>query len=297
MDEGLPGCSLILATRGRGAMALQAVRSILAGAHLPDEIIIVDQSDQQDAALAALRSERCAVRYHWSPQPGLSRANNEGVRLARHEVLVFTHDDVIVRPDWLATLVRALVEAGSRSVVTGRVLPHVAEIRGAFTLTLKLDPDAAVYQGRVGEDVLFPLNMAAWRETFREIGPFDTRLGPGTAFPAAEDNDLGYRLLEGGYRIVYVPDAVVEHRLWRRDRVRVRWMYGLGQGAFYAKHLSLSDRYMLRRLIRHAGRYAFRAVRQAARFDPLAVSLAAASAGVLIGAIGWALFGRRQSTE
>lgn len=295
MDEGLPGCSLILATRGRGAMALQAVRSILAGAYLPDEIIIVDQSDQQDAALAALGSERCAVRYHWSPRPGLSRANNEGVRLARHEVLAFTHDDVTVRPDWLGTLVRALVTAGPRSVVTGRVLPHTAEAPGAFALTLKVDPDSAIYEGRVGEDVLFPLNMAMWRETFREIGPFDTRLGPGTAFPAAEDNDLGYRLLEAGFRIVYVPAAVVEHRLWRRDRVRLRWMYGLGQGAYYAKHLSVRDRYMLKRLIRHAARYALRAVRRGARFDPLALSDAAAFAGVVSGAIGWAVLGRGRS--
>jgi GT2 family glycosyltransferase len=297
MHEKEPGCSVILATRGRAAMALEAVRSILAGAELPDEIIIVDQSDQGDAAMAALRSERCAIRYHWSGERGLSRGNNEGVRLARHEVLVFTHDDVVVRREWLGTLVRALVKGGHRTVVTGRVLPHATHVAGAFALTLKTDADPAIYEGRVGEDVLFPLNMAVWRDTLREIGPFDTRLGPGTAFPAAEDNDLGYRLLEAGYRIVYVPEAIVEHRLWRTDRVRLRWKYGLGQGAYYAKYFSLRDRYMLRRFVRHAGRYARRAMRNGARLDPIAISEAAAFAGVVSGAIGWALFGRRRSTR
>jgi GT2 family glycosyltransferase len=102
--------------------------------------------------------------------------------------------------------------------------------------------------------------MALHRSAIDEVGGFDERLGPGTRYHTAEDNDFGYRLLEAGYRIVYVPEAVVRHRAWRSERefVRLRWTYGRGQGAFYAKHLQLTDHYMLGRawwdLRRHAQR-------------------------------------------
>jgi GT2 family glycosyltransferase len=93
--------------------------------------------------------------------------------------------------------------------------------------------------------------MAFHRSAHGDAGGFDVRLGPGTRFPAAEDNDFGHRLLEAGYRIVFDPEAVVYHRAWRDDRawVPLRHGYGRGQGAFYAKHLSFEDRYMLRRMV------------------------------------------------
>ena len=65
----------------------------------------------------------------------------------------------------------------------------------------------AVYEGRIGTDVLAGGHMATFRSLLRTVGGFDERLGPGLNFPAAEDNDLGFRMLETGYRILYVPEA------------------------------------------------------------------------------------------
>jgi len=95
-------------------------------------------------------------------------------------------------------------------------------------------------------------NMAMSRSVAAVVGGFDERLGAGSQFPAAEDNDLGYRLLEAGYRIEYVPAALLYHRAWRPawDYWAVRWRYGRGKGGFYCKHLSLRDRYVLRRMLR-----------------------------------------------
>jgi hypothetical protein len=49
---------------------------------------------------------------------------------------------------------------------------------------------------------------------------------------------------------VFEPAAVFHHRAWRPwpEHARLRYDYGRGQGAFYAKHLGLRDPYMLRRL-------------------------------------------------
>lgn len=246
----LPSTSLIIPTRNRAALLRDTVRSILEGEEVPEELVVVDQSDERNEELASRGEVRgCAVRYVWEPGEGVSRARNTGMRLARGEVLVFTDDDVLVEPAWFGTIVRAVRAAGPRSAITGRVWPMAPPGGGGYVPSTKTDPDAAAYEGRIGADVFFGGNMAFYRAAAEEVGGFDERLH------RAQDNDYGFRLLEAGYRILYHPDAAVHHRAWRSDRgyLRHRWHYGLGQGAYYAKHLSLRDRYMLRRLATDVG--------------------------------------------
>lgn len=242
--------SVIVASRNRPELLADTVASILAGDRVPAELIVVDQSDRPHPGLPSAPSGACEVRYLWSESRGLSRANNLGVRAARHHRLVLTHDDVLVAPDWLALLAAALEREGPRAVITGRVLPAEPEGPDGFAPSTNLSTVPAVYEGRRGRDVLWPMNMALHREALLAVGGFDERLGPGTPYPAAEDNDLCHRLLEAGYRIVFDPAPVVWHRAWRprEEHTALRYAYGRGQGAFYAKHLELRDRYMLRRL-------------------------------------------------
>jgi GT2 family glycosyltransferase len=288
----LPATSLIIPSRGRPELLLAVVKSILQGDEVPTELIIIDQSKAPHPTLATLTTDHtCEIRYLWTQAVGLSRANNRGIAASRHDLLVFTHDDVVVTPAWFGTLVRALLEAGTRSVVTGQVRPTEPERPGGFQLTIKLDEVPAIYEGRVGKDVLLPLNMAMYRSAIDEVGGFDVRLGPGTSFPGAEDNDLGLRLLEAGYRISYVPEAVLYHRAWRteQDYIALRWTYGRGQGAFYAKHLSLRDRYMLGRLGQDIAHYAYVSYCRLRRQRRRAYGDAVYVLGILSGAIQWLL--------
>lgn len=292
----LPDTSLVICSRNRPELLLDAVKSLLSGDAVPAELIVIDQSDAAHGEIARLTTDRpCAIRYIWTQTVGLSRANNLGIEAARHDVLVFTHDDILAPRTWFAELVRALIEAGPRSVVTGRVLPTPAEVPGGHVPTLKTDERGRTYRGRIGEDVLFPLNMAMYRSAVEAIGPFDERLGPGTPFPAAEDNDFGYRLLEAGYSIAYVPAATLHHRAWRGDAdfLSIRWRYGRGQGAFFAKHLSLRDPYMLRRMLGSAKHYLARSLRRLRREPRLAIGDILHALGMTSGAINWLLAERR----
>lgn len=245
-----PGTSLIVCSRDRPELLASVVASILDGDEVPDELLVVDQSVAPHPTLATFASPRCAFRYVHSATVGLSRSRNIAVVAASHDVIVFTDDDVFVPATWFGTLVRALRAAGPRSVVTGRVLAAEAETAGAFAPSLHPGDERVVHRGRVRQDPLATFNLAMPRAAHAEVGGFDVRLGPGTRFPAAEDSDFGYRLLEAGYRIVFDPKALVYHRAWRDQRayVPLRHAYGRGQGAFFAKHLSLEDRYMLRRM-------------------------------------------------
>jgi glycosyltransferase involved in cell wall biosynthesis len=243
--------SVIIPSRGRPGLLADTVESILAGDDLPAEILVVDQSPAENARLARLTEPPGSiVRYERRPGlVGVSAARNEACSLAREHVLVFTDDDVFVDPDWLGTVVAAVL-SDPRVLVSGRVLPADTDRTDGFAPSCIESDEPKTYEGRVWDDVLFSNNMAFAREVYDDLGPFDDRLGVGSPYRAATDNDYGFRALEAGYRIRYLPEAVVHHRAFRPMAAypRLMWNYGVGQGACFTKHASLRDRYSLHRL-------------------------------------------------
>ena len=294
--------SVVVSTRNRHEFVTDLVASVLGGDAVPAELVIVDQSDTAhpvlgihgaptpwgDSARAAPKA-RCDVRYIRSRERGLSRGRNAGAMAARHDILAFLDDDVLVPAGWLTTLVRALLDAPPRTVVTGFVATGPAETRGAFAPSTSPDAKPATYRGRIGRDVLLPHNMALRRTMFDEVGLFDPHLGAGSHFPSSEDNDFGYRVLEAGCSIRFVPEAVLVHRAWRAPAawIPLRWAYGRGQGAYFAKHASLTDRYMLRRLWRDVARHARRAPQRLTSEPRQAIGDVVYSVAVLVGATEW----------
>ena len=293
--SSLPPSSLIVPSRNRPRLLLETIESVLAGDELPSEIVVVDQSDQPHPSLRNLRTDRdCRLRYFWSSSRGVCRARNEGIAVADHDCLVLIDDDIRVTAAWYGELVRTLAESGSDAVVTGRVLPGLAEQPGGFVPALVTAEEGHVYEGKINTDVLVTCHMAMRRSIWEQVGGFDERLGPGTRFPAADDNDYGFQTLEAGYRILYAPGPVVYHRAWRSrsDYLNLRWAYGRGKGGYYAKHASLGDPYMLRRM---AGDVAIRVVRFPWRLlhrPDLAVGDLVYALGVLYGTAEWLLTGQ-----
>jgi GT2 family glycosyltransferase len=289
--------SLIICSRNRPLLLLETVESVLAGEDLPAEIIIIDQGDERHDELARLgNTDGCDVRYLWRPSRGVSKARNEGAAAARHDMLVYCDDDMRATPPWFGTFVRALAQAGSGTAVTGHVVAGESEAKDGFAPAIAPGDTRVVYEGPLDTDVLAGCNMAIYRSALDDVGGFDERLGPGTRLPAAEDNDLGFRLLEAGYRILYVPDATLEHRAWRAgpEYPRVRWRYGQGQGGFYAKHLSASDRRMLRRARSDIGHRFRRFPRVIWRRPRFAAGDVLYSLGILVGGLSWFVSERRR---
>jgi O-antigen biosynthesis protein len=287
--------SLIVSTRNRPTLVADLVESVLQGEEVPSEIVIVDQSSVANPSLSNWIPKRgCQLRYVWTPSVGVSRGRNAAMAAARHDMLVITDDDMLAAPDWFGRMVRTLVEAGPQSVIVGQVLTGQPENGGAFSPTLPVPlrgSDRKVYRGPIGADVLASGNMAAFRSAFEKVGDFDTRLGPGTPFPGAEDNDLGFRLLEAGYQVIYEPQAVLYHRAWRpnRDWMYLCWNYARGQGAFYAKHMSWRHRYTLARLQADLQRHSGLLMQRVWHERGLALGNLAWIVGLLYGALRWKL--------
>jgi GT2 family glycosyltransferase len=296
-DDGqqLPLASVVICSRNRPLLLRDAVASVLESRPVPAELVVIDQSDSSDDYFQKLTScSGCTVRYHWSRTVGASRARNEGARAARNELVAFLDDDVVVAPDWFGTMIQTLSRFGPRAVVTGRVLAATAELRGGFAPSTNADSASVVYSGPRCEGVLYSATMALDRSVFGEIGWFDERLGPGTRFPAAEDNDFCFRLLSARYDIVHEARAAIYHRAWRSPDayLPLRWNYGRGQGAFYAKHVygepSFVKGCMLANMRGHLARFIGR-LRNDRHLD---LGELAYSFGVLVGFGQWLLLER-----
>jgi GT2 family glycosyltransferase len=286
----LPGSSLIIGTRNRPRLLAETVASVLGGNTLPDELIIVDQSELPHPDLMEQnRHKDCQIRYIRSDTAGVSRARNEGLNTAIHDQLIIIDDDMQAPKEWFGNILRELIDAGQNSVITGQVLPGAVEQSGGFVPATIVSNQPQTFRGRISTDVLVSCNMAMHSSTFYKIGGFDERLGPGTRFPAAEDNDYGYRLLEAGFEIRYSPEASIFHRAWRggKEYFSSRWGYGRGKGGFYTKHSRLIDGFMLRRML---GDVFIRFTRFPWRFihkPRLAIGDLYYAFGIIVGSIDW----------
>ena len=251
MKNYLDMTSLIICSRNRPSMLTDVVQSVFAGTSVPDEFLIIDQSNEPNEYLSRLVSHKCNFRYIWTEDVGISRSRNLGVSEASYDIIIFTDDDVLVPPEWFEQIVSSLMNSESNFVVTGRVLPGPQEHKNAFAPSLHVSETPTIYKKRSRIDPLATFNFALHRSAFNALGGFDIHLGPGTRFPSAEDNDFGYRLLKSGFSILYDHKAVVYHRAWRTNQsyLSVRYSYGKGQGGYYAKHLTLGDSYMVIKML------------------------------------------------
>lgn len=286
--------SLIICSAGRSAMLLEVVQQILAGSLLPTEMIVIEDAKVGESSLASFTTDACSYRYVGVSTVTLSEKRNLGISIAQNELIVFADDDVSIPSTWFESIARTATAMGDRRIVTGRVVSGVPECPGAYAPSLHPSSDRAVYHRRsTFEDPLATFNCAFYKIVPRTIGGFDVRLGPGTRYPACEDNDFGLRALEAGFEIAFEPRALLYHRAWRRPEtfVALRHTYGRGQGAFYAKHLK-RDRYIWRKfsaaLIRHGRRAMVRDTRES-------LGELAWFAGLARGLAGWRFANIRRS--
>ena len=119
--------SVVIPSRERPGLLMDAVHSVLDGGSVPRELVVVDQSAAPNTELTALGDVRgCRIHYIHSATVGPSRGRNIGIAAATQANVVLIDDDMLVAHDWLAKLVEALPD-DPRGVATGAVLPAPPE--------------------------------------------------------------------------------------------------------------------------------------------------------------------------
>ena len=195
------------------------------------ELLVVNNNctDATDEVIASF-STRLPVRRLFEPQPGLSNARNTAVYGARGKYILWTDDDVLVDPNWLAAYARAFETWPDAVFFGGPVRPWFAvpppawleqiwsRVASAYAMR-DLGDRALRFDG--GDHIPYGANFAT-RDKEQRCYLYDPQLGrkPGTNI-VGEETTLLNTLLAQGYDGWWVPDAVVHHYI-PPERMTVR---------------------------------------------------------------------------
>jgi hypothetical protein len=111
-------------------------------------------------------------------------------------------------------------------------------------------------------------NMALRRDLLDDIVGFDEAMGGGAPLRSSQDFDLAFRTYRAKRAILLEPSVTVDHY---GARAFDQWpgtlrAYGIGDGAFYAKHIRCGDLLALRLFVRRVayvvGQAVYKSVRQ-----------------------------------
>lgn len=229
-----PTASVVVATHGRAHLLPRLLAALRAqDVDRPFEVVVVDDASRDDTpAVLAELAEAGGAPLRWrrrAANAGPATARNDGIALARGEVVAFTDDDCVPAPGWLASLLDAMGE--DRRVVVGRTEPDPDTAEGPFSRTLRMH-DATYVQ---------TANACYRRADLEAVGGFDAALRTG------EDLDLGLRVAATGAEIVFAPEALVHHDVspsdWRAAvRQATRWVDVPGVAARHPDHRHLLHR-------------------------------------------------------
>lgn len=186
----------------RTLQALSAVKQPQGGS----EVIVVDDGSGAEhvARIQQAVAAHSGARLLRQPNGGPSAARNMGIAHARGQLIVFLDDDCMPTPEWLLALTRPLLDSDERlAAVGGRVV--AAPPRNWVQRFCMAIEYATGVQGTF--ENASTQNACYRRSVLMHIGTFDV----GFRHPGGDDPDLSTRATRAGYRLQYVPEAVVQH--------------------------------------------------------------------------------------
>jgi GT2 family glycosyltransferase len=179
------------------------------------EVIVVDNSGKGLARRSADLLTGTVVIEN-ATNVGFGTATNQGFAASRAPYLATLNDDAVPHPDWLGALVSALDIRPDAGMAASRILLAGTGRLDSAGMLVCTD-GSSKQRGHGGlparfpdpEDVLLPSACAALyrRAMLEDVEGFD-----GDFFVYSEDTDLGLRARWAGWKCIYVPGAVVEHR-------------------------------------------------------------------------------------
>ena len=236
-------CSVIICTRNRPQELARCLEAVAKVNPAPSEVVVVDNASSDASALELAQIWK--ARYLSAPRPGLSHARNSGARSCNSEIVAFLDDDAVPEPDWLFHLASEFGDSRVAAVAGKICAPAepdgIDDQCAVFSRTNDtrerrvIDRDTEAWFemanfGGVGDGG----NMAFRRNVFEIWDGFDERLGRGAPLIGGEEHYAFFSLIDRGYRAVYTPLAIVNHRcLGTLDELQARQFSDFAAAASY----------------------------------------------------------------
>jgi len=211
----------VVPTYGREEVLCETLRSLLGLDLQGCEITVVDQNARHEPLTHDYLSSIAGRIRLLQQSPSLPRARNAGWRAAAGDIVLYLDDDVIPHPGLIEAHCRAY-DNPAVGGVAGRVrtigfpAPEVPASRSRwpvvgwlfFNLAQTVPAEVATARG---------CNMSFRRALLEELRGFDERYAPS---PYRNESDFCFRVRQRGYRLVFVPEAAVDHLMHETGGVR-----------------------------------------------------------------------------
>lgn len=220
-----PKISIVVCTRNRGKPLREMMDSLVAMT-VPDdldwELVMIDNGSTDDTPqIIDSYAGQLPLIHVREDQAGLSFARNRGVATATGDYIVWTDDDVRVKPDWLTAYLRAFEEHPEAGYFGGRITPvfegsspdwltqNMDKLGNAFAMR-DLGEETRAFTQETGDNPFganYAVRMADQRRheypTYLGVSPKFRRVGEETAVLRAikDEGSPGY----------WVPGAEVLH--------------------------------------------------------------------------------------
>lgn len=196
--------SVIIPTYNRQDKIVKSINSVLAQTYADFELLIIDDgsTDNTQEVVEAIPDDR--VKYVWLPHNmGAAGARNEGVKLAKGELIAFHDSDDVWHSEKLELQVRHMEAHPEFSMVFCAYMYHKGGVCCRAPLeTLKIYEGDMLSQLLVKNLIGTP-TMLIRKDCFWDVGGFNT------ALKCLEDWEFALRFAES-YYIGYVDEALVD---------------------------------------------------------------------------------------
>lgn len=209
-------------------LAVQLTALVKQDYERPFEVVLVD-NNSDDGAIEALDTalysqlDLRVVRAHDGVGPAYAR--NAGARAAGGRFLLFCDADDAVNPDWVRKMVNFLA-TGGYDIVTSAVEGKTLNSSGRRKIAEIAPPDK-FQSPQFFAPIVVGCSFGCTAHLYAALGGMDE------SYRANEEVEMGWRAFVAGYRVGYLPEALVAYRY--RVGFRAGFRQGTVRGVGFAR--------------------------------------------------------------